>query len=141
MIDKFLDPNTKSVKLAISDRVVDYQVNTQVYEISNSCLLVLLNPNFNQNNISEYTQEISRLFKPEKHKKVIVNLNGTAGNHIVCVQSLGNIIQLLTLLGLEIIFCGIIPEVAERIVLEKINTKTLSFKSSLKCALKEVIDA
>ncbi len=125
-------------KLAISRRVLGGDAPIVVNEITDRCLFSSFYGTLDSVRMKRVVDTLLEIADRNDHDIIIVDLSNIEIIDSSIAAHLKNLNKLLQLLGMEVIFCGIKPVVANSMVTANVELENIQVEKNLKRALKLV---
>ncbi|MBW1796737.1 MAG: STAS domain-containing protein [Deltaproteobacteria bacterium] len=135
-----MEKNTKApeAKVAISRKKIGGEVPMAVSEITDRCLYSGLFGTLDSARMKVITDKILDLLTATGIEIIIINLANVDVIDSAVASHLVRLGDTLKLTGVEVMFCGIMPQVAQIMITAGIEMKGFRITRDLKSALKEV---
>lgn len=122
-------------RVAISDRQVSFQAPMVVNEIADNCLYSGFFGRLDSARVKAITDKLLSTVSNTGHERVIIDLNSIDVIDSLVANHLVKIASTLKLVGVETIFCGIKPMVAQTMVATGVEVSGFRTVRTLKSAL------
>lgn len=133
--------NTSPIKekqVAISRRLLGGQAPVIINELTDSCLYVALYGEVDSSRIKKGKQAIIDLVEHQEHDLMIIDLSAVVAMDTTSAATIQTLYKTLRLMGIDVIFCGITPPIADTLVTTGIKLGSIHVSRNLKSAIMAV---
>lgn len=130
-----IEENSKKPKVAISRRALGGETPIVITEITDRCLYSGFYATLDSVRMKKVIDELMKIVERSENDMIIIDLSNVDIIDSTIANHLKKLNKLLFFVGLEVIFCGIKPIVAQSMVVAGVELDNITVEKNLKRAL------